>query len=573
MEAAPLGEQLVAASDINDVLSSSHMSVYDLIDELQKFQFIGPEVWVPLNELTRVLNVPIEQVTESVFVRLSEDLARESEKHQSMTTTLLKLLNLLRPFIHNSNFWKIFDGIVSNVETLPDWFLGELTELPISTILDAFPSPAARRKLFLPCRPLFLKAVYQEIEKFCMNPMNLDMLLNTIQCSAMRDVPKPGVGIGRYEYRVNLPQKADTLSKYHHEEVCKSACTALMGYCCGHSGLYNSLCCILRDLWERTGNPLLSALRLELAYSSSRLAPTLGDGLSRFADAVFGLIDGCQNRKLTPKEDLMKVTPDTVFASADPMLRLVCFAHILRDISIRLSQGRYEPYHERRDQKVLLSLLYPGVSDEILEDTANNIEALYLALELGRNPEPIIGYIKECCQSANVVTLVLFVGQHILDGRGDPRLLEAVLAPGEEFDEEAENVSRIIDEIERSGSDDDDTKEELVYLRTILRTGNTPPEIGIAFVMSQYLSLRGVTGEHSSLLTALLVRWAKKDRNVFLYVLALMKHCAVDESSIVAKWLDIMYRLGYFVELSSVEKGLVDRILSTPALSAVKLYP
>ena len=553
MDPASLGYKLVAASDKRAVFNDhSDTEVMDLIDELQKFKFIESDVWEPLNAIAHTLNVPIKKVTESILGRVSRDLQEAIRNSQERDCT--KLLNLVRPFIHNTNFSKIFECIVSHAarDGLPDWFLSELLEIPTETILNVFSSDEARHVLFVQCRPLFHKIVYGVIERVCLDPMKLDMLLNSIQCDAY-EAPKKDGRIAKYNFRANIGD-AGRLSKYHHEVMNQEdRCSNLLLICCEDQGLYNELCCILRDLWERTKNPLLCAVRLEIGYmvESAPGKQKLSDPVHRFCKAVFDCLDGQSG---SYAQDLMNDSAEAVFIASDPMLRLVCFARILQRIFVRLSSDGYLAYAKRPEQ-VLLSLLCPGSSPELLEDTENYIEAIYLALEMALPPDELskdLDELKNCSQQGNVINMILFAAQHILDSRHDVRILEEILAPDQSFN--PKEISDLIDELERSGGE---TRDKVYLLQVLRKTGNCPPDICIAFIMSQYLSYKDITGDHSTLVMALLVRWSRTDRCILLYVLALLKRAVGEQRATVENWMYIMDRLGYFADMSNIETEMV----------------
>ena len=557
MDPASLGYKLVAASDKRAVFNNnSDTAVMDLIDELQKFKFIEPDVWEPLNAIAQSLDVPIKKVAESILGRVSRDLQEAIRNSQERDCT--KLLNLVRPFIHNTNFSKIFECIVSHAarDGLPDWFLSELLEIPTETILNAFSSGEARHVLFMQCRPLFHKIIYGVIERVCLDPMKLDMLLNSIHCDSS-EAPKKDGKIAKYMFRLNIGD-AGTLSKYHHEVMNQDDIRSnLLLLCCEDQGLYNELCCILRDLWERTKNPLLCALRLELGYlvETAPGKQKMSDPLHRFCKAVFDCLDRPTGNA---SQDLMNDSAEAVFIASDPMLRLVCFAGILQRISIRLSGGGYVAYASRQAEQVLLSLLCPGSSPALLEDTENYIEAIYLALEMKLPPDEMSKYVdalKNCSQQGSVINLVLFAAQHILDSRHDVSILEQILAPDQNFN--PEELSGLVDELERSG---EETRDERQLLQVLRKTGNCPPDICISFIMSQYLSYKDITGDHSTLVMALLVRWGRADRCILLYVLALLRRAAVEHRTTVENWMYIMDRLGYFADMSNIETDMVNQI-------------
>jgi hypothetical protein len=160
----------------------------------------------------------------------------------------------------------------------------------------------------------------------------------------------------------------------------------------------------------------------------------------------------------------------------------------------------YVPFEEREGQRLVMTLLCPRTELDDMEDTANNIEAVYLADELVRNADDVrADLVKLANRSEYVARLVLFAGQQFMASRGDSSLFKVAVS------------------------------------------ARVKPDVVVAFAMARRLAAMGLKGDIPKLMLELMVEWSKVDRTVFLYllsVLAKMSRGRAEEAQLVAQWLE-----------------------------------
>jgi hypothetical protein len=510
-----LRRRLAAAQDPVAEFRKEGGSFVHLIDRLhdfssQKVSFLSDDFLIPLTAIAEELDKPFDTITQPILHRLVDVLI---ENIRRKPQHLEALLHQLHPFLHNPVFCRIFEEIVLLLKPLPDYFLLELLQLPPPSFSSVFPAGSpALFPLFSQSRPLFHRVVLSEIEHFCLDPIPLDTLLNSIR---VRVKPRRQNRIKASSIDFSFSIRVEgrqTLSRKHHE-VCSGCVKALLEYCCNSQLLFDELCCILRDLWERTQNPLLCALRLELGFAS-QTNDNLTDPTKDFAVTAFHF---CDDNSGFSRRDAVGGGRNIRFAAADPLLRYLLYCVMLRNVLTRVSKREYVRFDERDNLNIILQSLAPGTPMERLEDIANNIEAMMLAAELARPSDDIVADLKRDASAAPHV--LMFAGFYLLVSRSDGALLNAVADP--------------------------------------------PPDVAAAVLMAKWVLAMGLSAPNADQLLRILMGWAKNDRFVFLYLLALFDRIGESrhDLDVVAEAFEEIEE--WHRDLGNVEQSIVASIRQT----------
>jgi hypothetical protein len=493
--ASPLGYRLSRAGDVFREFSKQSGSFSSLLDDLHRVSCMPPDVLGPLAAIAQQSNQPFDRITYQILNSLREVLLRTMDDPSTPAETIRVLLASLLPYIRNSALFPVFERIVLKLNPLPDDFLLELVSLSREAFSEMFHSESpALLPLFSQCRPLFQRVVLREIDLFCEDMGTLDAFLNAVLTTIeVRRQSQPGSDSQEFSFRTNAALLKDqTLSARHHD-LCRRRAEQLLAFCCDNRVFFEELCCILRDLWERSRNPLLAALRLELGFASQ--TRSVQDPIRVFAVGAF---EFCDTRMLT-KIDCTAEHPDIVFASHDPMLRALLHCTLLANVLERVRMRKYCPYAERGGLGILLRLLVPGAGEEELEDLANNIEGMFIAVEVGK-------YIEEICEDLQrdavrnefARRIILLFGYHFVVTRSDTRLFG------------------------------------------IARDTGVEPDIGLAVPMMRRLADVGLGVPNSDVILELLIAWAQEDRFVRIYLLAMFEKLSrvTREGPAVTEWME-----------------------------------
>jgi hypothetical protein len=508
---------------MEDEVERANKQLRILVRDLPHSPYLPDDLLIPVNALASECRIGIDKIQEPVLARLVRCLI---DAIKSRTQDIPKILEVIHRFIGNPVFSRVFENIVMYSRAIPDYFLLELLELRIDEICEIFASPASRLPLFTQCQPLFHRAVFTIIDGFCSNFLNLDALLNSIRTTyEQKHVSQVGVGRREFSYYINL--KGISLSQHHHE-ICGQAAKDLIELCCECQGLFDDLCCILRDLWERTLHPLLSALRLEIAYNSQSHGVSIASGRSSktvisdpFEQLSFKIFEFFDTRSSFPINEWMSEKighSDLIFIARDPLLRYLMLCLAFSNIIERLHLRVYRTFDDRNDLDSIMRILLPTSSLETLEDVANNIEAAFLAFDFGIHVDDIVEeLLKEAVGSEDVGHLVLFLGLQFIRSRQNPNLIL-----------------------------------EAAKIRTA-------PDVVVALKICECLSLRGLVGQGAKALLDLLVGWSRDDRHVLFYFLALlikMANSTRDDKDIVDEYVETARTLC----TNDLEQQMVDDI-------------
>ncbi|KAH0793868.1 hypothetical protein GPJ56_002213 [Histomonas meleagridis] len=390
----------------------------------------------------------------------------------------LQILQVIHPYIHQRFLSKLFQEICEVSPSIPDYFLFELFELPPSIFDNIFTSAKSRLSIYSQCKPIFIRSVLTTINEFCCNPLNLDLFLNNIRTRVTQKKNEDGVKVRNFSTSKLNPQ----LSEFHHS-ICSEPIEKLLSIAGEQLHFYQEICSILRDIWEKTGNSLTASLRLELAFKSQQTQ--FKDPLLPFAKSIFNLFDSGKPNYL---EQNFRALPDFRFITYDPLLRFYLYCEFIRRTFERIKKCRYEPYENRTEQNKFLFLLTPMMQDEEREDLSNNIEAIFIAFDLG---EPRFSECLDALQKDTKVNdesshLIMFVGQLYLELHDSPALIE------------------------------------------IASNENVAPDVIVGYLMMRWLALMGLTDASAHSMLRLIICWARKDRFILSYLLALLE-CRLDK--------------------------------------------
>jgi hypothetical protein len=472
----------------------------------QQVSFLSDDFLIPLTGIAEEFDKPLDTITQPILHRLVDVLIDNIHRKAQH---LDGLLDQLHPFLHNPIFCRLFEEIVIGLRPLPDYFLLELLELPPDSFSAVFPAGSrALFPLFSQSRPLFHRVILSEIEHFCLDPIPLDALLNSIR---VRIKPRRQNQIKASSVDFSFSVRVDgsqTLSRRHHE-LCSECVKALLEFCCNSQLLFDELCCVLRDLWERTQNPL----RLELGFAS-QTNDSLVDPVKDFAVVAFHF---CDDSSAFSRRDAVSGGRDIRFAAADPLLRYLLSCVMLRNVLTRVSKREYIRFDERDDLDIVLHCLAPGTPMERLEDIANNIEAMMVAAELARPSDDIVADLARDASAAPHV--LMFAGFYLLVSRSDDTLLSAV--------------------------------------------ADAPPDVVAAVLIAKWLLAMGLSAPNADPLLRILLRWSKDDRSIFLYLIALFERMgqAGRDLAVVADAFDDIEE--WHRDLGNVEQAIVASIRQT----------
>ncbi|OHT07805.1 hypothetical protein TRFO_23837 [Tritrichomonas foetus] len=420
---AELQERLLSSKDPSSAIFDETEAFYDIIEKLHDTISLPSDVMLPLTALAQNCGYTFSRITQSILDILVQHLSKCMDEHKEI---IPQILESIAKYIHRTNFHSLFEKIVVEMPSLPDYFLLELLELPLNLILTIFQQEESRTVIFTQCRPIFHRIVLRTINDFITDPLKLDFFLNSIrtriqrkQCIEDEIVPR------EFEFFINL--QGERLSD-KHSEICKDAKNKLLEFCCRQQVLYQDVCCILRDIWEKTDNALLPALRLELAAT---ILDWRTDPAHDLALAIFDFFDdqSFSNSKVYPTIN----STEAKFISSDPCFIFLLYCIFLKNLITRITKETYIPFDERGECKLLLRLIDPTSKVSNLEDFANYLESFYITLDLYDPEDELVQTLKSNLaktihKSQKLSNLLIFCGQQLIERRQDQTLMEIGLS-------------------------------------------------------------------------------------------------------------------------------------------------
>lgn len=535
-------QEILSSKNPGETLHEKGGSLYEIIQKLHSEfldNILPSSVIMPLIRVAEIDGTHNSKINKGILDKVVEALLSHMEKNPDQVPKILSSIYL---YIHQNKFYKIFEKIVCLIPELPDYFLLELCVQPISTITQIFVSPESRTNLFLKCRPLFHKFILNTIDPFVNDPLSLDKLLNSIKITIPKNSSFDSFS-DVFKFYINLQElRQQTLSQYH-SSLCSETANLLLSSC-GNAVLSQQLFVVLRDMWEKTGNPLYAALRLELGNLNSR-----NDPIRQFSRDIFDFLkrQTSENSSLQPIFDLK----DKLFVLQDPIFVFLLYCVFLRSLFSRVDKGVYCPFDERKDCKLLLQFIAPTCDFSILENFANSLEAFYVLMAINdkdnKDKNEILASLTEIAnESPDLCRLLLFCGQHVLHKIQDSRLIDIPL------------------DIEIAHGDELFIQPDIVVAQFLIQNVSN---YGCSGVL---LDENGDSANVCDKRLRLIYKWSKINHNIRLYFIALLLKRAsyiskIDSRSelnnpeieVVAKWVDLIRK---FVDLDEIEQSMLASI-------------
>lgn len=502
-----LEEKLLSSKNPSEHLLEEGGSFYQLIEKLHQNSVLSEEVIMPLIEIGQVCGFNFYKITQPLLKSLVLSLEKSIEEYPSQ---IPQILEAIHPYLNCIPFYSLFEKIVLNMQSLPDYFLLELIELPSKQFLEIFPNMQSKSIIFHKCKPIFHRLLFQTINDFASDYSILDQFLVSIKLVIPR---KPAIEDFSQEFNyyfnlVNSKSRASSLKDLHNE-ICDTAKNTLLNLCCESDDLYQEICCILRDLWEKTSNPLYAALRLEISYEN---LPWRSDPILQLSRWIISFLD---NFSIISKESPPPVdSKDAIFVLNDPHFQYLLYCVFLKAIVVRVSKVDYVPFNKRDESRNIIQFFFPQATStqiEIFEDFANFIEAYYVSIAIYEDStsdesETIRSYLSEIIlKDDKLCNLVLFCGQQMIQRRKDQSLLDL-----------------IVDVIQKQNEngDEEENKTKNGFLDS--------PNLIIAHVMMTHLSYSGLAEIGSGMNDSvekrmnILFSWSKINRSIRVYFISLL---------------------------------------------------
>lgn len=483
--------RLMVSKDPARTLCDESGDFHELIEKLHHFTYIPDDILIPLNAISDSCGIPLRNSTQTMLNKLCEVLIQQISQNPSI---IPKVLESMHEYLYRSNFSTIFEQIVLKIGIIPDYFLIQLLELPIGRFTNIFKNNEALQKLFSQCRPLFHHVIINTIEEFCSNPLNIDIMLNTIRIRNFH--PRPfdySFNEKEFSFKINLRSNPNSSLTDHHNSIVRTVAKTLFNYCCKTQVFYTELCTILRDIWEKTGNPLLSSIRLQIG-SIVQTIPQISDPIQGFCTSAFSFFDRLSGLKYYPE-------PDAIFASRDPILQYLLYCKFTANMFDSIEKRDYTPFDNRGEHSTIVGVLIPYISKDEMEDISNNIEAYYIssimnlenirsedAVQIGEKEKGFQRIVKETTQDLykfandkdDAAHLIMFVGLQLMICRNKPSLL-----------------------------------------RTALSVPKLSPNIVLGYLLTRYMTETKLDEQ----IIEVLSNWSSIDHTIMLYTLAVFENC------------------------------------------------
>lgn len=423
-----LQEKLLSSNNPSEILLEEGGSFYELIQNLHQSASLPDELMMPLIKIGQTCGFNFTKITQPLRDNLISTLG---ELIVNSPGKIPQILDELHPFLNCTPFHPLFEKIVLNIKTLPDYFLLDLLELPSEKFLSIFPTQQSKSIIFHKCKPIFHRLLFKALNEFAGDPSILDQFLVSIKMV----IPKKPVNddfsqeFNYYLNFQNLEKNNIPNLKNLHNQICKTSKDSLLDLCCKSDDLYQEICCILRDLWEKTGNPLYAALRIEICYDEN--ITWRSDPIQQLSRWIFSFLsdDSIIDSVSPPYID----SKDAFFALNDLHFQFLLYCLFLKHLVLRVSEKNYITFNERSKSRNIVRILYPQVSDTQLEDFANYIEAYYVTIAIYDDPnsdesEAIRSYLSDIINNNDqFCDLMLFCGQQMIQRRKDQSFLDMVV--------------------------------------------------------------------------------------------------------------------------------------------------
>lgn len=496
-----LQKELLSSNNPTEVLFEQGGSFYELIEKLHQSESLPDQIMIPIIEIGQICGFNFLKITQPLLKTLVSTLEQYIDQSPEK---IHEILDVLLPYLNCPPFYSLFEKIVLNMPSLPDDFLLSLTELSSEQLLAIFPTQQSKAIIFLKCKPIFHRLLFKTINDFVDDPLNIDQFLNSIRIV----VPKKPViedFSQEFNFYINLQNARSRTSslKDLHNDICENAKNSLLNLCCESFDLYQEICCILRDLWEKTGNSLFAALRIEISYEN---LPWRQDPIFQFSRWIFNFLSNYSIINTNPSPPID--TKDALFAMNDPLFQFLLHCVFLKSLVTRISKNNYIPFNKRDDSRNLVQILYPQVSPTQIEDFANYIEAYYVAIAIyddtsSDESNSLKLYISDLIEKEDkFCNMILFCGQQMILRRKDQSFLDIV------FD--------LIQK--RSGSE----------IETDNNYFMNSPNLIVAHMMMSHLSYYGLVekgttkGDSIDKRMNILFKWSKINHSIRKYFISLL---------------------------------------------------
>lgn len=458
---------LAGPQNLQQYITEYH-SLSKILDLIGNFDFLPPDYLIPINELSKIREVPLSKITNNLFLLLLDLLKREIDKNPDCAS---KVLISLKHYISNPQFFPIFNTIAEKIPSIPSDFLIELNNLPISKFKQIFENSSSMTKIFQQCHPLFNRCVIDSIFEFLSHPEYLDSILAST--SAQDESYICGI----------------------HEKICHKTISELYKYCGNYQFLYDEICRILFDLFCRNHNPLIAALRLEFAQWIPN--DVLKDSHSQFVHEIFSWIKTQRfDKNVIPPHD-----DETILIGYDPMLRRLCFRQLKKQIEDHLKRTN-------------------GTIDEKIPSKSIIIQQLIIPL-LASHLSP-----NEATDLINYATILkIFSMMHKHQSPYNDTLFDGLLRikknlAGELDPEKVSETHQILLYVTYSAMRQD--QDEYFLLKILEMESNSQykmhPDFAISYKFLTQMAMYGINEP----IFRLMINWAKQDKIIRLYVLSLM---------------------------------------------------